>query len=55
MGDAYRDTAAREIAVNCRGIPVDSEGYLINLDDWSEDFARTLALEEGLDLTDEHW
>ena len=55
MGDAYRDTASRAILVNGRGIPVDSEGYLINLDDWSEDFARALAQEEGLALTDEHW
>ena len=55
MGDAYRDTPAREMVVDGRGIPVDSEGYLIDLDDWSEDFARALAQEEGLALTDEHW
>lgn len=55
MGDAYRETAAREILVNGRGIPVDAEGYLIHLDDWSEEFARVLAREEALELTDEHW
>ena len=55
MGDAYRDTASREILVNGRGIPIDSEGYLIDLDDWSEEFARALAKEEGLVLTGEHW
>ena len=55
MGDAYRDTPARAITIGGRSILVDSEGYLINLDDWSADFARALAREEGLDLTDEHW
>ncbi len=55
MGDAYRDTAARSILVDGREVPVDSEGYLINLDDWSEGFVRILAREENLALTDEHW
>jgi tRNA 2-thiouridine synthesizing protein E len=55
MGDAYRDTAARSILVGGREVPVDSEGYLINLDDWSEEFVRILAREENLTLTDEHW
>ena len=55
MGDAYREFAARTLRVDGRDIPVDSEGYLIDLDDWSEAFARALAQEEGLELTDEHW
>jgi tRNA 2-thiouridine synthesizing protein E len=55
MGDAYRDTTERLMTVGDRQIPVDSEGYLINLDDWSEEFANALAQEEGLNLTDEHW
>ena len=55
MGDAYRDTPARALRVGGREILVDSEGYLINLDDWSEEFARALAREEHLELTDEHW
>jgi tRNA 2-thiouridine synthesizing protein E len=37
------------------GIETDSEGYLLNLDDWSEAFARARAAEEGLQLTEEHW
>lgn len=39
------------------GQPVltDSEGYLVNLKDWSEDFVRALAHQEGITLTDEHW
>lgn len=55
MGDAYRDTASRTVWVGGREVPIDSEGYLIHLDDWSEDFARALAREEGLELGAEHW
>ena len=43
------------VLVKGRAIPTDSEGYLQNLDDWSEDFARALADREGLILTDRHW
>ena len=43
------------LLVNGKKIATDSEGYLKNLDDWSEDFANVLAQDEGLTLTDEHW
>jgi tRNA 2-thiouridine synthesizing protein E len=33
----------------------DSEGYLVNPADWSEDFVRQQAEHEGLKLTSEHW
>jgi TusE/DsrC/DsvC family sulfur relay protein len=33
----------------------DSEGYLINPDEWSHELASSLAREEKLVLTDEHW
>jgi TusE/DsrC/DsvC family sulfur relay protein len=46
---------ARTLTVNGTPVLVDVEGYLMDLDDWSEDFARALAAEEGLELTDEHW
>lgn len=36
-------------------IETDTEGYLKNLDDWSEDFARARAATEGLELKPEHW
>lgn len=49
------DTLIDTIRVNHRLIEIDSEGYLRHLDDWSEDFARALALREGLVLTDAHW
>ncbi|ABI56350.1 DsrC family protein [Alkalilimnicola ehrlichii MLHE-1] len=48
-------TTTRTLWVGDREIPVDPEGYIINLDDWSESFAQALADEEGLVLTDEHW
>ncbi|MGJ7456952.1 TusE/DsrC/DsvC family sulfur relay protein [Halomonas sp. MA07-2] len=36
-------------------VPLDAEGYLINLGDWSPDVARMMAAEEGIELSDEHW
>lgn len=45
----------RTVIVGDRAVRIDSEGYLLNLADWSEDFARALAREEGLTLTSEHW
>jgi len=41
--------------VDGRAVPVDSEGYLLDLGDWSAAFARALARHEGLVLTAEHW
>ena len=41
--------------VGSRAVPTDSEGYLLDLNDWSEDFARALARQEGLELTAAHW
>lgn len=38
-----------------RAVAVDSEGYLLHLDDWSPAFASALASREGLVLTDAHW
>lgn len=43
------------LLVNDKEIETDSEGYIRNLDDWSEDYAIALAKQEGLELTDEHW
>ncbi len=43
------------VQVGDRTVPTDSEGYLRDLSDWSEDFARALARQEQLTLTDEHW
>ncbi|TXT27221.1 MAG: tRNA 2-thiouridine synthesizing protein E [Gallionellaceae bacterium] len=43
------------ILVNGKEIETDGEGYLKNLQDWSEDFALAKAEEEHLELTEEHW
>ncbi|HSB99298.1 MAG TPA: TusE/DsrC/DsvC family sulfur relay protein, partial [Burkholderiaceae bacterium] len=43
------------VMVNGRAIATDTEGYLCNLADWSEDFAREQAAREGLVLTPDHW
>jgi tRNA 2-thiouridine synthesizing protein E len=36
-------------------IPLDTEGFLQNLDDWSQSVAEQLALAEGIALTPDHW
>jgi tRNA 2-thiouridine synthesizing protein E len=43
------------VEVDGRRIATDSEGYLLDRSQWSEDFARALARKEGLTLTPEHW
>jgi len=34
---------------------IDERGFLVNPDDWDERFARQLAEDSGLDLTEAHW
>lgn len=51
----YPNMQIRILNVKGRDVRTDSEGYIVNLDDWSEDFARAQAAAEGLELTDEHW
>lgn len=46
---------ARVIMVNGKEIKTDAEGYIENPDEWSEDYARAVAKQEGLELTEEHW
>ncbi len=36
-------------------VEVNDEGYLVNPDDWTEDIARAMAEELGIELTDRHW
>ncbi len=45
-----------EIEVNGKKIEVDEDGFLVNLDDWSEDVAKYLAEQEGIsELGEDHW
>lgn len=34
---------------------VDVEGYLVNPQDWTEDWARAAAQRENIDMTADHW
>lgn len=36
-------------------VAIDKEGYLVDPEDWNEDFANRAAAEEGIDLTADHW
>jgi tRNA 2-thiouridine synthesizing protein E len=47
--------SAQVLMVNGVAVETDPEGYLVHLEQWSEDFARTQAAREGLELTPEHW
>lgn len=49
------DAFTRILMVNGQPVETDSEGYLRDLGDWSEDFVRALAAQEELALTEEHW
>ncbi|CEO38891.1 sulfurtransferase TusE [Photobacterium kishitanii] len=36
-------------------IDTDAQGYLKNVDDWSEDLVTLLAAEEAIELSEAHW
>ena len=36
-------------------IPRDPQGFLVNLEDWNEEVAVTIAREEDIELSDAHW
>ena len=36
-------------------IPRDPQGFLVNLEDWNEEVAITIAREEDIELSDAHW
>jgi TusE/DsrC/DsvC family sulfur relay protein len=43
------------INVGGKDIEVDEEGYLVTLDDWTEEVANYLAQGESLTLDNSHW
>ncbi|MFA7593597.1 MAG: TusE/DsrC/DsvC family sulfur relay protein [Thiohalobacteraceae bacterium] len=52
---AYPNMKTRTLKVNGHEVTTDSEGYLVDLADWSEDFVRAQAAYEGLELNSQHW
>lgn len=43
------------LVVDGREVLTDPEGYILDMDAWSEGFAVAQAAKEGLTLTEEHW
>lgn len=53
--NAYPGMTTCSLEVEDRTILTDSEGYLVNPDDWSEAFVKAQAARENLALNGEHW
>jgi tRNA 2-thiouridine synthesizing protein E len=45
----------KKLLVDGQEVLTDPEGYILDMDAWSESFALAQAAREGLELTDEHW
>ncbi len=43
------------VEVNGRQVETDEQGFLLNFDDWSEEFVEKTAAQDGLTLYDESW
>ena len=43
------------IEIGGNTIETDEEGYLVNLNDWTEDVAKLIATQENLEMTPSHW
>ena len=41
--------------INGKTIKTNEQGYLLNLDDWSEEFSSELAKRDGIELYVDHW
>ena len=53
--NAYPGMTTRSLIINGKEVLTDSEGYLVDPANWSEEFVRKQAETEGLQLTSEHW
>lgn len=51
----YPNMQTKKLEVNGSIILTDSEGYIVDIDDWTEDFTIAQAEQENLVLTEEHW
>jgi len=47
--------AVTQLQLGTQSVELDQDGYLLNLDDWSEAVAELLAEQAGLALESEHW
>ena len=45
----------RVINFQGRLVPLDDDGHLVNVEDWSEELAVHLAEIDGIMLTKQHW
>lgn len=41
--------------VNGKELETTPSGFLVNIEEWSEDMALVIAEEEGVELTEKHW
>ncbi|MBI5163124.1 MAG: TusE/DsrC/DsvC family sulfur relay protein [Magnetospirillum sp.] len=41
--------------VNGKTAEADEEGFLVNINEWDEEFAVLIAKDEGINMTPEHW
>ena len=53
--DAHRFAAGRRLVLGGVEIEHDREGYITNVNNWSEELAYQLAADESIELNDEHW
>jgi tRNA 2-thiouridine synthesizing protein E len=44
-----------DLEINGQTIPLDEEGYLIDLSSWTKEIATALAAQEDVELSEEHW
>ncbi|MCB1504981.1 MAG: TusE/DsrC/DsvC family sulfur relay protein [Hyphomicrobiaceae bacterium] len=50
-----RPDVISELNVAGRLIHLDEHGFLVDPEEWDADVARTLALQQGIELTEDHW
>jgi tRNA 2-thiouridine synthesizing protein E len=54
-GKTIMSEASKSITFNDLTIPVDKNGYLLDVNDWKPELAPILAASENIELTENHW
>jgi tRNA 2-thiouridine synthesizing protein E len=44
-----------KLEINGKSIEINAQGFLLDLDDWCEDYALELALRDDIELFVDHW